>query len=273
MDIVGELPPDLARLIFSLGSATLVLVEGNSDRDIFDIWFRERLGEVFFFTPAVPEGATGVRAILNRVIARFPGIRAFGIIDRDFRSDAEVEGALSDSATRLFPLRRFCIENYLLEPDALFGQISLLPRDLRRLDSRKAAETALLDLCQRLHTMIAANLELHERGGRYFPSGHDLVDRDTLIQQAARRLGLDITAAEQRIQEKEEQIAPLLAVLETAYTIISGKHLLFHVHVIYFKGHVSREHLCNLLADRIRETPGLHPDIRAIVEDRILNSP
>jgi hypothetical protein len=122
--VITELPSDLTQVLFELGPRKLVLVEGATDRAIFREWYRERLGEVEFFAPDTL-GAKGVETLLAKVLALSPSAkpREFGIIDRDFRSEAEVEATYLDNDAHLFILRRYAIENYLLDPTVVAEEV------------------------------------------------------------------------------------------------------------------------------------------------------
>lgn len=164
MRVITELPSDLVKLLMELGPRKLVLVEGKTDRDIFRIWYRERLSEVEFFTPEVPRGGSGVVHLLNEVLAQSVRGRAFGIIDRDFRDDSEIEAALQNPVARLFILRRYDIENYLFEPEAICEQLSIFPA-AKQVPSLEVMRSKLLEISRQLQTMMAANWVFSEIGG------------------------------------------------------------------------------------------------------------
>lgn len=65
MDDVGELPPDLTRVLYALGSRRLVLLEGASDVAVFREWYRDRRDVIEFFSPEVPQGRSGVENLLK----------------------------------------------------------------------------------------------------------------------------------------------------------------------------------------------------------------
>lgn len=275
MEDVEELPPDLARTLFNLGARKLVLLEGASDVAVFREWYQDRRDVVEFFSPEVPRGRSGVENLLNRILARStsPNPREYGIIDRDFREEAEVEAALADTYAHLFILRRYCIENYLLEPAAVAEELRVLSAPSATPDSH-AIELKMLQMCRSLHTMMAANWAFVEAGqGTHFPEGHALVDRETVERRVAGELGCSQAEAEVALADKERQIEPLLSSLETAYQRINGKHLFFQVYRLYQSSAgrgITRDQLRSLLARSVKERVGLHEDIRTIIERRIL---
>ena len=272
MDDVGELPEDLTRVLYELGARKLVLLEGVSDVAAFREWYLDRRDVIEFFSPDVPQGGSGVRTLLARVLAQSTSAnpREFGIVDRDFRSDAEVEASLSDAASHLFILRRYCIENYLLEPVAVTEEVRVLSGTNIDTPDLQTMEIALLGICRRLQTMMAANWVCSETGrGRYYAEGHEIVERPAAVRRVAEDLACSSAEAEAILSDKEQLIEPLLSSLETAHRRINGKHLLFQVYKTFVQTGICRDKFRNLLARAVKRS-GLHEDVRAIVELRIL---
>jgi hypothetical protein len=273
MDDVGELPPDLTRGLFNLGTRKLVLLEGASDVAVFREWYRDRRDVIEFFSPEVPQGGSGVQNLLNRILARStsPTPREYGIIDRDFRDAAEVEAALADPNAHLFILRRYCLENYLLEPAAVAEEVRVLAGSNADTPSPQDMETALLQMCRSLHAMMAANWAFAEAGrGTHFPEGHAFVGRETVVARVVKELGCSQTEAEAALVQKEELIEPLLLHLETAYQRINGKHLFFHIYRMFIGAGFTHDRFRQLLARAIKERVGLHEDIKTIIEQWVL---
>lgn len=271
MRTIGELPPELAPILFALGPRTLVLLEGGTDCEVFREWYREHLGAVEFY---LSTGYPNVQSFLDAILGEFPKMKAYGIIDRDFRDDAEVEAALRDEQARLFILRRYSLENYLLEPEAVFEDLRVSLGSAFSVSDVREIERKLLELCHVLCTVAAANWVFYEVGGiDYFRAGDNRRTQAELLPEISRRLQCDEDAAQMRIEQKEALLLPYLSDLDTAHTRINGKHLLHLAHEEYLvqaKGGVQREPWCRLLAHFVKVGPGLHADIRAIMEDRIL---
>ena len=273
MDDVGELPPDLTRVLYALGSRRLVLLEGASDVAVFREWYRDRRDVIEFFSPEVPQGRSGVENLLNRILAQStsPNPREYGIVDRDFREDAEVESVLADPNTRLFILRRYCIENYLLEPVAVAEELRVLSGSDAVIPNPQDTEIRLLQMCRNLHTMMAANWVFSEAGrGRHFTEGHQLIDREAVMARVVEGLGCTPAEAETAVSEKEVAIEPLLSNLEHAHRRINGKHLLFQIHQRFIRSGITRDQFRNLLARAVKERVGLPEDIQTIIERRML---
>ena len=271
MRIIKAPPPDLETLLVLLGAQTLVLIEGEDDKAVLNEWYPEGLHNILYHEAG---GSDSVRRLLQEILTQTPVKRAFGIIDRDFRSAAEVEARLRDPEEHLFVLRRYAIENYLLEPAAIREQLEPYYANAFVVPDTETVTQDLLQLCQNLRTLMAANWVFSEVGGpEYFTEGHqDIGDRPKLVQQTALRLSCDVAPAEQRIAEKEALLDPLLATLETAHHCVSGKHLLHQVYLHYvvaIKRGFLKDHLFHLLVRSIKRM-GLHEDIKEIMEQRIL---
>ena len=94
-------------------TTTTVYVEGDDDLRILRAWFPN-----IQFT-----SVSGKDKVASRT-EQHPA--CFGLRDRDFAGDAKVTaGRTPDS--RLVLLRRFCIENYLLEPDIIADAVRAMP--------------------------------------------------------------------------------------------------------------------------------------------------
>ncbi len=90
-----------------------VYVEGDDDLDILKRWF-----------PGIPfTNAGGKAQVTTKTQAH---AACHGLRDRDFATDAEVAASRAPDS-RLMLLRRYCIENYLLEPDIIAGAVAAMP--------------------------------------------------------------------------------------------------------------------------------------------------
>ena len=119
-DVIHPLPGYITDAIRRSGGRILVLVEGPDDELLFTEWFGDRLAEVVFVSVS---GKADVQTRLNDIDKSRPDIAACGIVDRDYASDAEVLASLETPGCRCFLLQRFSIENYVLEPAAVFGHV------------------------------------------------------------------------------------------------------------------------------------------------------
>jgi hypothetical protein len=272
MRTIQPYPPEMTEVLLTLGNRKLVWVEGPDDKETFREWFMEKRSEVEFYA------AGGWKAVEDKIqeylAHNIPNV--FGIIDRDFRSTDEVESTSQNPEARLFILRRYTIENYLLEPAALHEELRLYYDPDDPVPSIAELEAAMLALCQKLLVLMAANWVLSEisplEHERYFQPEYELQDRDALIRQAAQRARCSVEEIEQRIMKKEADLAPLLSSLDTAHTCINGKHLLHQLYKMYIvavKTGFHKKHLRRLLVRTVKQC-GIHADIVAIVEQRIL---
>ena len=214
-----------------VGPSKLVLVEGDDDRYVFNEWYPEGDYNAFYYAP--PGGSPGVVKLLDEVLTQTSLRRAFGIIDRDFRSQAEVDQRLSDPDGHLFIWPRYELENYLLLPNAVhkvlrvyYGGKAAAPTEAEIVDKS-------LLLCQRICPVMAANWVCLEAGKDYFGEAFPLNDRANLVHRTAQKIECSEAETEQRIHDKEVLLHPQMTFLEQAHSCIKGKHLLYQIHALY----------------------------------------
>jgi hypothetical protein len=275
MRTISSLPPELTDLLFDAGTRIIVLVEGDDDRYVLREWFKEFLSEVEFYACG---GISNLNKLLGELLNRGTLKRAYGIADRDFRSAAEVDNSyLEDS--QLFILRRYALENYLLEPKHLWEVLMLRhPPIEAELPDEQAMETKLLEICWTLKCIVAANWLYYDENKtqyqnsgqtarlQYFSIGHHH-DRQIVLKQAAKYLKCSEDDCEKRIAEREEIIDRHLANLSLAHQVIDGKRILHWInHDLFITGH---DYLFRLLTDRAKSR-SLPDDIVNIVQERIL---
>ncbi len=271
--IVKELPEKLVRLLARLGGRSIVLVEGERDETVFNDWYLERQADVTFFATS---GKDDLIALLGTVAAQRPDVSAFGIRDRDFKSEADVQAPLDNPSANVFLLRRYAIENYLLEPDAISEELRQHYKEKLPVPDAAQVEQDLLALCRKLSGVMAVNWEFVVSGGgiKHLNLGFPVDNRQQLIQVAAKSLGCDEAEAEQRVSAREALLEPKLNTLAEAHTCVNGKRLLHQTFLFYIHNvqqGFDEEHFFDLLRREIKRR-GLPADVKAIVEDRILGA-
>ncbi len=272
---ISNLSVELTNILFELGNRKLVFLEGKDDVEIFEEWFSENLGNICFHDAG---GCKNVKNYLDEILELSSKKEIYGIIDRDFHTDEEVDNALSDNLNHLFILRLSEIENYLLEPVALWEELRIYPtKPSFNITNSDSMETGLLELCNKLKTVVAANLLLHEvdTEAQHFNSGYDIKNnnRENIIQQTAKKLNWEFIETEQKIYEQESLIESKLDSIDNAYKIIDGKRILNQIMLEYTsepKKFERVEHLRKLLTRRIKERIHIHEDILFIIKKRIL---
>lgn len=264
---IKPLPPELTELLFESGERKIVLVEGESDVDVFEEWYSQRLADVVFHAA---QGHEGVRSLLERALSYSQNRQIFGIVDRDFRDDVEVELSLTDGGN-LFVLRRYALENYLIEPQAVHD-VARTFHGKAFFRNNQAAEAEILRLCRVLKPVMATNWVLTENAETSLPFGFDLDDREHLLSRIAQAVPCSSNDAEIKLSEKEAAIEIALASIETAHKRTNGKHLLNRLYIVIAKGsgRLDFGHLRRLLRDRVQQTAGIHKDIREIVDQKVL---
>jgi hypothetical protein len=100
-----------------------IYVEGDDDLQVLSHWFPH-----LQFT--VVGGKDQVRSHVSRDENRARA--SHGLLDRDFAPDDEIADSRK-AGSRLVIMRRYCIENYLLEPDIIASAVKSLPDASNRL--------------------------------------------------------------------------------------------------------------------------------------------
>lgn len=102
-------------------SQRIVYVEGDSDSQILE-YINPNIIHVASFVPS--QGVRGVKGaidLLNKA-SRFENFR--GIRDRDYLSDEEIRKIEKDTAGRVHVWKRYHVENYLLDSNAIYAVLS-----------------------------------------------------------------------------------------------------------------------------------------------------
>ena len=266
-------PLDLYTLLVEVGPSTLFLVEGSDDRYILNEWYPEGDHNSFYYV--APGGNPGVINLLDEVLTQTTLKKAFGIIDRDYRSQAEVNERLSNPDEDLFIWPHYELENYLLLPRAIREELHVYYRGRVTAPAEAEIENKMFEICQRLCPVMAANWACLDAGAEYFKESFPLDNRTNLIHVTATKLACSEAEAEQRVAAKEALLLPMMASLEQAHCGIKGKHLLYQLHALYVsqvtgvRGGLSVEYFKSLLARAVKRV-GLHEDIKTIIEQRVL---
>jgi hypothetical protein len=95
-----------------------IYVEGPDDQKILSIWF-----------PHLQFEALGGKNKVSKQVEQDEGT-SYGLLDRDFASDDEVESGRQPGSC-LIIMHRHCIENYLLEPTIISGAVKSLPQEFQ----------------------------------------------------------------------------------------------------------------------------------------------
>ena len=254
--------PELTEILFKAGGRVVVLVEGVNDQYAFRQWFDDRLSEVEFFDCG---GVFQVNNLLAEFLAQSSLKRGYAIIDRDFRTEDQVEESYKPNS-HCFVLRRYSLENYLMGAPSVCAELEVVTGTRV---SAVEVEMQLLALCQRLKTICAIQWLYWEKRVTYWPDGYDIEPREMLIEKAAIDFGCTLPEAETLIAEKENLIASRLADLETAHTVISGKRLFHWARRELGFNKLDKDHFRRMLVRGLKLT-GLPDDLKAIVIDRIL---
>lgn len=272
MQIIQELPEELAAILFAAGSRRLVLLEGDDDAAILGFWYHDKKSSLYLYPAG---GSVNIIRLLDAFDNHGRINHLYAIRDRDFRSLDEVQADEKRFQGHLFTLPRYAIENYILEPEAVWRELSFLVPSLPIQDIT-AMEDKMLEIFEKLCVMMASNWVFSEQSKenkvKFFSPAHDECDEETLINMAQQRLGFSLIETKQLIDEKVSIIASSLRSFESAQAYINGKHIFHHLHklVVSEKPGLSKGYLLLLLARAVQTTTGIPNDIKQIVESNIL---
>ena len=101
------------------GASVKVYVEDSADT-IWSVWFPPDRGVQFENAGSKSQARNKVQDDVKK------GFLSFGVVDRDFDDDAIVEQSLAQDS-HVCILRRYAVENYLLEPQAVADTVARLP--------------------------------------------------------------------------------------------------------------------------------------------------
>ncbi|MEN8216521.1 MAG: hypothetical protein ABFS56_09115 [Pseudomonadota bacterium] len=204
-DRYSFLPKDLRKIfrnaVENAGRRNIVFVEGYDDEVIYTILYEDNLKELCFidigFTDVQEDTGTGncekVKKYLKDFVQHLPKEKRFsGVIDRDLKTDQEVEDEKNKPCYdgRLFIFfERYTLENYFVEPDILYeflrGQsinkkklIPILKQDKEHFETEviKPILTCLTDIA-------AANLTI-----RHFDSSEKFLEDSIYCEYVENRL-------------------------------------------------------------------------------------
>ncbi len=253
--------PELTEILFKAGGRIVVLVEGVDDQYAFRQWFDDRLTEVEFFECG---GIIQVEKLLAEFLAQSSMKRGYAIIDRDFRTEEQVEESRQPES-HCFVLRRYSLENYLMDVRPICMELEVVSG--KKVDAVEI-EKQLLALCQRLKTICAIQWVCWEKRVLYWPDGYDIEPREMLIEKAAKDFGCSPVEAETLIAEKEDLIVARLTDLKTAHTVISGKRLFHWGKRELGFDKLDKDHVRRMLVRGVKQA-GLPDDVKIIVVDSI----
>ncbi len=275
------------------GLTCAILVEGEergSDAQILQIILKS-VGQSVTFHGR--DGRDNLIKELPDFVAMLPKAKVAAIVDCDFTDESEIERTyLPNYEGHIFYWRRYCIENYLLEPELIANCMmmthSLAPENApQSLMTAEAVEKFLLDWCRRLAPQVAGNWTIHDLTQESDQQGlnvealsyfRDVTDRDAawVLSELDRRCsGWSVAypklfskdALRERFEDKHKRVLGKIETLSEAHRLMDGKRFLKPALNRELPGNL-RPYFFNLLAEAAsKNVPG---DIHTLVEDRIL---
>ncbi|MEK7277855.1 MAG: DUF4435 domain-containing protein [Chloroflexota bacterium] len=276
------------------GSTCAILVEGEEKAS--DAWMlrhilKDKISQEITFHGR--DGRSNLLAELPTFIDQLPTGKVAAIVDRDFTGDDEVERTYStDYSGHVFYWRRYCIENYLLEPELVSRCVNMAhsqhPESVPpALSTTETVEKYLLEWCKRLAPQVAGNWSIHELTQETDKQGlnvearsyfKDVTDRDSarVLSELTRKYAgwskeyptlFGENSLRSRFTGKLKQVNEKVETLSGAHQVVDGKRFLKPALNRLLPSSL-RPYFFSLLAELASQDPPL--DIRALVEERIL---
>ncbi len=276
------------------GAACAVLVEGEeqgSDAWILRYILKEVISQEITFHGR--DGRANLLAELPEFASRLPNGKVAAVLDRDFTDEETVELTYApDYSGHIFYWRRYCIENYLLEPAWIaevvetfyMHQSDKVPETLRSVET---IEKFLLDWSQRLAPQVAGNWTIwvlnsevrrHNLPVKVEPFD-DLFERnpDWVLEKLVQFYGgwggalpelFSPEAIQSRFNDTLNIVSAKIQALTSLQQVVSGKILVNAVHKELPAPKPTKDQIRNrLMQNASKQAP---EDIRTLIIDRIL---
>jgi hypothetical protein len=270
----SQIPKELKNILFELGkSRKLALVEGRDDSAILKEWFEEKSSKLLFF----PAGnCDKVKEYLDYILDEPTKRRYFGIIDRDFRYDEEVEFIYnSDYNGNLFIWRKYCIENYLFNEKAILKELDkayVSGETGHEISSGNEMKEIILQVLVNTKYLMAGNWTIKElgKGQTYIGAGFEN-DRDKVLGVVKGKLS---DVLEEKIEKVFSQkltvIECSLQNTEDCHKYVNGKYVIPKLMDRFNRLKIQDTYFKMNLAQSIKDRYGLDVDIEYVVNKKIL---
>lgn len=213
------------------GRKEIILVEGKTDKRIFNILFDDVLEDKVAYIPTGTHSKVKeyLKTILNREIKGF-----LGITDRDFITDEERERSIAEFKKKLYIHKRYAIENYLIEGELLLELIKNVNMEAEI--SLDEINEIILKVLNDLISVMAGNITLYKYSANYLekssPYEKDIVLRKVLDNIKRKVINENGYQIDKWIVESlyNENLDKLMKVRDNIYElhkIVNGKYF-FH---------------------------------------------
>jgi Protein of unknown function (DUF4435) len=232
----SEIVKDILLRVGSINK--IVLLEGEDDKYLFKKLFRDNLADVYFY---YCDGKRKIPELFEYIssIARRKSI--YAIIDRDFSSEESVEASYSDGS-RYFILRRFEMENYLIESRLIL----VTATDIHH---KKLSENCpdiceenisdfLLQKSNELRSLVIANavffdVRFEATIEPYTLQTNEIPAKEQIAEKLMEKLGCSNYEAISKITQKTEAFQNHFDNVENAHKVVSGKEMMTWIHRQY----------------------------------------
>jgi hypothetical protein len=235
-----KVPPSLDELEIELstGSGVAIIVEGNSYEDdpwFYGQWFGDRAREVTFYPQ---NGWYQVVAAVNALRERSIGVPVYGIIDRDFCENHELDAEFESKGILRTP--RYTLENYMLDSSCwatVFKRIfTRNPAAARGWDDEQQVTNFISDAYRDCLALAAHNWVVGAITAKYsspttqsrkYLTNHEAVKDLEAVLQSLVNWGVNIGASEDLYKLFGDKLSQLKNVtIETLSQQVSGKYVL-----------------------------------------------
>lgn len=231
--------------IDNAGRKKIVFVEGYDDHVIFKILFQEQSDRIAFVTDTNLEplgGCEQVKKYLSQIFENLTPIQRqkfFGIIDRDFRTDEEVEQEVNNSIYdgRLYIFKnRYTVENYFIDSDIIYNYLyeksvdkNILKRIIQSLELDDI-ERIIDTFFEKYITIAAGNWTLLKESKKFLKDNQITCEKSVLnkiIQRASE-------ISKERIKETYDQCKEYIQNeiendINSRQKYIKGKYFFFYL--------------------------------------------
>lgn len=261
-----------ATLSAQLISRRIVYVEGDSDKNILEE-FQPGISHYVHFIPSGGVKPTGqVIDLLNKAV-KFENFRA--IRDRGFLTDAQIEKLERESNNHCVVWRRYEIENYLIDPVALFEVLQEYPalgcRD--KFENATEIEEELKRIADGLQSQVVAKKLENELNSDLFKRRK--INANAIEKSLETICARSLTKVQQLSQEENRRtlIEKTRSAIQREWgqkwvDLCPGKDVLREFCKKHVPGSTGTTFplLIELLAKKVAQLECIHPDVQKVID-------
>ncbi len=220
------------------GRKFIVFVEGYDDRVIYRILYEDKSDRIEFIDVSLYGQSTGgakeVKEYVEKMVFHLKNEEYyFGITDRDFRTDEELEDEKNDPKynNKLYIFsERYTLENYFIDPNLLLRFLegkSISNKGLIDILDINKIEQITTEICRKLVIISAANWTLKFFGEKFVRRStpcEESVVKKILINKILDKYGVEVEDCTEHYEYYKNYISNRISQLQK---YIHGKYFLF----------------------------------------------